>query len=252
MRPAAPGDKVGAPPKLGCAAARWVGGAARVRILLIEDDRELARQIRAALEQADYAVDTAHDGEEGHFLGSTEPYDVVILDLGLPKLDGLTALARWRREGRDFPVLILTARDSWSEKVRGIDAGADDYLAKPFHMEELQARLRALLRRAAGHASPELACGPIALDTRTNQVSVAGNSVALTAAELRLLRYLMHHAGRVVSRTELVEHLYQQDFDRDSNTIEVFVNRLRKKLGVNLIRTLRGQGYRLVASEDAP
>ena len=223
-----------------------------MRILLIEDDRELAAQIGAALQQADYAVDAARDGEEGHFLGSTEPYDAVILDLGLPRLDGLTVLSRWRAEGRAFPVLILTARDSWSEKVRGIDAGADDYLAKPFHMEELLARLRALMRRAAGHASAELACGPISLDTRTNQVSLAGKPVALTAAELRLLRYLMHHPGRVVSRTELTEHLYQQDFDRDSNTIEVFVNRLRKKLGANLIRTLRGQGYRLVPSEDAP
>jgi two-component system OmpR family response regulator len=223
-----------------------------LRILLVEDDRALAGQIGKALQQAGYAVDVAHDGEEGEFLGSTEPFDAAILDLGLPKVDGLTVLARWRSGGRSLPVLILTARDSWSEKVRGIDAGADDYLAKPFHMEELQARLRALLRRAAGHASADLACGPIALDTRTNQVNVAGRAVPLTAAELRLLRYLMHHQGRAVSRTELTEHLYQQDFDRDSNTIEVFVNRLRKKLGVNLIRTLRGQGYRLVASEDAP
>ena len=223
-----------------------------MRILLIEDDRELADQIRKDLQRSGYAVDTVHDGEEGHFLGSTEPFDAVILDLGLPKIDGLTVLGRWRREGRVFPVLILTARDSWGEKVRGIDAGADDYLVKPFHMEELQARIRALLRRAAGHASAELVCGPIALDTRSNRVSVDDRPVALTAAELRLLRYLMHHAGRVVSRTELVEHLYDQDFDRDSNTIEVFVNRLRKKLGANLIRTLRGQGYRLVASQDAP
>lgn len=212
----------------------------------------LAAQIRKALQQAGYAVDVAHDGEDGEFLGLTEPFDVAVLDLGLPKVDGLTVLTRWRREGRSFPVLILTARDSWSDKVRGIDAGADDYLAKPFHMEELRARIRALLRRAAGRASAELVCGPIALDTRSNQVTVGGHAIPLTAAELRLLRYLMHHVGRVVSRTELVEHLYEQDFDRDSNTIEVFVNRLRKKLGVNLIRTLRGQGYRLVDSEDAP
>ena len=160
-------------------------------------------------------------------------------------------LGRWRREKRIFPVLILTARDSWSEKVRGIDAGADDYLAKPFRMEELEARVRALLRRAAGHASAELVCGPISFDTRSNQVNVNDRPVSLTAAELRLLRYLMYNAGRVVSRTELVEHLYDQDFDRDSNTIEVFINRLRKKLGVNLIHTLRGQGYRLT-TDDAP
>jgi two-component system OmpR family response regulator len=239
---------------LGLLAAKFLAlkRADPLRILLIEDDGELAEQIRKALQKSGYAVDVAYDGEEGHFLGSTESFDAAILDLGLPKIDGLTVLGRWRREKRDFPVLILTARDSWSEKVRGIDAGADDYLAKPFRMEELEARIRALLRRAAGHASPELVCGPISLDTRCNRVSVNDLPITLTAAELRLLRYLMHHAGRVISRTELVEHLYEQDFDRDSNTIEVFVNRLRKKLGVNLIRTLRGQGYRLAISDDAP
>lgn len=223
-----------------------------MRILLIEDDRDLATQIRKALQQAGYAVDVAADGEEGQFLGETEPFDAVILDLGLPLLDGMSVLAAWRRSGRTMPVLILTSRDLWSDKVRAIDAGADDYLAKPFHIEELLARIRALIRRAAGHASADLVCGPILFDTRSNHVLVANRPVALTAAELRLLCYLMHHVGRVVSRNELVEHLYEQDFDRDSNTIEVFVNRLRRKLGVNLIRTLRGQGYRLVASEDAP
>jgi two-component system OmpR family response regulator len=222
-----------------------------VRILLVENDRDLAEQIRTALQQAGYAVDHADDGEDGHFLGETEPFDAAVLDLGLPLLDGLTILERWRRAGRGFPVLILTARGSWSEKVRGIDAGADDYMTKPFHVEELLARLRALIRRSAGHASAELVCGRIALDTRTNRVTVADRPVALTAAELRLLSYLMHHVGRVVSRGELVEHLYQQDFDRDSNTIEVFVNRLRRKLGVNQIRTLRGQGYCLEATEHA-
>ena len=223
-----------------------------MRILLVEDDRDLADEIRNCLQQAGYAVDVAHDGEEGHFLGDTEPFDAGILDLGLPRLDGLTLLSRWRQAGRAMPVLILTSRDSWSDKVRGIDAGADDYLTKPFHMEELLARIRALIRRAAGHAVAELVCGPIVLDTRTNRVMVGGRPVVLTAAELRLLGYLMHHVDRVVPRSELVEHLYQQDFDRDSNTIEVFINRLRRKLGVNLIRTLRGQGYRLVHAEDAP
>ena len=187
-----------------------------MRLLVIEDDRDINRQLTSALEHAGYAVDSAFDGEEGHFLGDTEPYDGVILDMGLPKMDGIRVLEKWRREGRKMPVLILTARDRWSEKVQGFDAGADDYVTKPFHMEEVLARLRALLRRAAGHATSELTCGPVILDTRSS---------------------------RVVSRTELVEHLYDQDFDRDSNTIEVFVGRLRKKLGVDVIETVRGLGY---------
>jgi two-component system, OmpR family, response regulator len=216
-----------------------------MRVLVVEDDADLARQLQAGLQDAGYAVDVASDGEEGHHLGDTEPYDAVILDLGLPVVDGLSVLERWRRDGRAMPVLILTARDRWSEKVAGIDAGADDYVAKPFHMEEVLARLRAVVRRATGHASPELACGPVHLDTRSARVSVAGQSVKLTAQEYRLLAYLMHHGGRVVSRTELTEHLYDQDFDRDSNTIEVFVGRLRKKLGVDIIETARGLGYRL-------
>jgi len=219
-----------------------------MRILLAEDDGDLAEQLASLLTEAGYAVDIAPDGEEAQFLGETEPYDAVILDLGLPKIDGLSVLKRWRKEGQRMPVLILTARDSWSEKVDGLDAGADDYVTKPFELEEVLARLRALIRRASGHASAELECGPVRLDTRNGRVQVAGESVRLTAQEFKLLSYLMHHQGEVVSRTELTEHLYDQDFDRDSNTIEVFVNRVRKKLGVELIHTVRGMGYRLEAS----
>lgn len=214
-----------------------------MRLLLVEDDRNLNRQIASALADAGYAVDKAFDGEEGQYLGETEPYDAVILDLGLPGIDGVSMLTNWRRGGRKMPVLILTARDRWSDKVQGFDAGADDYLAKPFHMEELLARIRALLRRAAGHATSELVSGSVRLDTRSGRVSVEGAPVKLTSHEYRLLSYLMHHTGRIVSRGELTEHLYDQDFDRDSNTIEVFVGRLRKKLGVELIQTVRGLGY---------
>jgi two-component system, OmpR family, response regulator len=214
-----------------------------MRLLVVEDDKDLNRQLVTALQNAGYAVDKALDGEEGHFLGDTEPYDAVILDIGLPKMDGITVLEKWRSEGRKMPVLILTARDRWSDKVQGFDAGADDYVAKPFHMEEILARLRALLRRSAGHAKTELLCGPVILDTKSSRVVVDGNAVKLTSHEYRLLSYLMHHQGRVVSRTELVEHLYDQDFDRDSNTIEVFVGRLRKKLDVDIIQTVRGLGY---------
>lgn len=216
-----------------------------MRVLLAEDDRDLAGQLAGLLQEAGYAIDIAPDGEEAQFLGETEPYDAVILDLGLPVVDGLTVLKRWRDQSIRTPVLILTARDSWSEKVDGLDAGADDYVTKPFELEEVLARLRALIRRASGHASAELACGPVQLDTRSRRVSVSGASVRLTAQEYKLLSYLMHHQGKVVSRTELTEHLYDQDFDRDSNTIEVFVNRVRKKLGVDIIHTVRGMGYRL-------
>ncbi|MCB1436686.1 MAG: response regulator transcription factor [Rhodobiaceae bacterium] len=216
-----------------------------MRILVVEDDEDLNRQIAAALSDAGYVVDSARDGEEGYFLGDTEPYDAIVLDLGLPKLDGLSVLEKWRRAGRTAPVLILTARDRWSDKVAGIDAGADDYVAKPFHMEEVLARLRALLRRAAGHATNEIECGPLRLDARAARVTVNGTPVKLTSLEYRLLAFLMHHQQQVVSRTELTEHLYDQDFDRDSNTIEVFVGRLRKKLGADLIETVRGMGYRL-------
>jgi two-component system OmpR family response regulator len=218
-----------------------------MRILLAEDEPDLAAQLAETLAAAGYAVDTADDGEDAEHLGATEPYDAVILDLGLPTVDGLTVLRRWRAAGNAVPVLILTARGSWHERVEGIDAGADDYLPKPFQVEELTARLRALIRRAGGHAAPVLTCGPIRLDTRTGQVTVDGLPVRLTGHEYRVLAYLMHHPGKVVSRAELTEHIYAQDFDRDSNTIEVFVGRLRRKLGVDAIATVRGLGYRLEA-----
>ncbi len=216
-----------------------------MRILVVEDDKDLNRQISEALTDAGYVVDRAYDGEEGHFLGDTEPYDAVVLDIGLPQMDGISVLERWRRDGRKIPVLILTARDRWSDKVAGIDAGADDYVTKPFHIEEVLARVRALIRRAAGHASSELTCGPLRLDTKASKAAINGSTLKLTSHEFRLLAYLMHHMGEVVSRTELVEHLYDQDFDRDSNTIEVFVGRLRKKMGVDMIETVRGMGYRI-------
>jgi len=218
-----------------------------MRVLLVEDDADLSRQLKMALGDAGYAVDHAADGEEAHFLGDTEPYDVVVLDLGLPKIDGVSVLERWRRDGKTTPVLILTARGAWSDKVSGFDAGADDYLTKPFHTEELLARLRALVRRAAGHSSPNLSCGGLRLDPRAARASVNGEPLRLTSLEYRLLHYLMMHQGRVIGRTELVEHLYDQDFDRDSNTIEVFVGRLRRKLGVDVIQTVRGLGYVLQA-----
>jgi two-component system OmpR family response regulator len=221
-----------------------------MRLLVVEDDKDLAGQLRRALSDAGYAVDLAGDGEEGHFLGDTEPYDAVILDLGLPILDGITVLRRWREDGRNMPVLILTARDRWSDKVSGIDAGADDYLAKPFHLEEMLARMRALLRRAAGHASNEIQCGPLRLDIAAAKVSLDGRLVNLTALEFRLLSYLMHHQGKVISRTELVEHLYEQDFDKNSNTIEVFIGRLRRKTKADLIETVRGLGYRLTVADE--
>ncbi len=217
-----------------------------MRILVVEDDPDLARQLNDALTQAGYAVDHAPDGEEGLYLGETEPYDAAVLDLGLPKMDGVRVLEKWRAGGKDMPVLILTARDRWSEKVAGFDAGADDYLTKPFVTEELLARLRALLRRTAGHASAALECGDLRVDTRAARASVNGEPIKLTAHEYRVLNYMMHHQGRVVPRTELVEHIYDQDFDRDSNTIEVFVGRLRRKIGSNRILTERGLGYRLI------
>lgn len=216
-----------------------------MRILVVEDDTNLNRQIKDALTEAGYAVDVAFDGEEGHFLGDTEPYDAIVLDIGLPQMDGLSVLEEWRRAGKSTPVLLLTARDRWSDKVQGIDAGADDYVAKPFHMEEVLARIRALVRRAAGHASNEIVAGAVRLDARSGKVTVDGQSVKLTSHELRLLSYLMHHKGKVISRTELTEHLYDQDFDRDSNTIEVFVGRLRKKLPDDCIQTVRGLGYQI-------
>jgi len=217
-----------------------------MRLLLIEDEPDIGRQLKTALSDAGYVVDLARDGEEGQFLGETEPYDAVVLDLGLPKVDGVSVLERWRRAGLSTPVLILTARGAWSDKVAGFDAGADDYLTKPFHTEELLARLRALLRRAAGHAQPQLSCGDLRLDPKAARASVNGEPLRLTSLEYWLLHYMIMHNERVISRTELVEHLYDQDFDRDSNTIEVFIGRLRKKLGPDRIETVRGLGYRLL------
>ena len=217
-----------------------------MRLLIAEDDADLSRQLMSAFKDACYAVDVAMDGEEGHFLGDTEPYDAVILDLGLPLIDGVSVLQKWRADGKKFPVLILTARDQWSEKVAGFDAGADDYLTKPFHVEELMARLRALLRRAAGHTTDTIELGDLMVDNRAARAFVDGMAIKLTSHEFRLLSYMAAHKGRVISRTELVEHIYDQDFDRDSNTIEVFVGRLRKKIGTQRIETVRGLGYRLL------
>src|ERR1700748_909059 len=216
-----------------------------MRILLVEDDKELQRLVKKAQNEGGYVVETALHGEEVHFLGDTEPYDAVVLDLGLPKMDGVTVLEKWRASGKSMPVLILTARDRWSDKVAGFDAGADDYLAKPFYPEELRARLRALLRRPTGIATADIEIGKLRIDTRASRVTFDGNPVKLTSQEYRLLAYLAHHRGQGVSRTELVEHLYDQDFDRDSNTIEVFIGRLRKKLDAGLIQTVRGLGYSL-------
>ena len=216
-----------------------------MRVLIVEDESLLANRLAATLGERGYAVDVAADGERADFLVGTEPYDAVILDLGLPRIDGLTLLERWRAGGIAVPVLVLTARGSWSEKVRGIDGGADDYLTKPFQMEELLARLRALIRRSSGQLTPELRCGALALDPRTSSVTLDGQPVKLTSHELRVLSYLMHHRGRVVSQAELTEHIYAQTFDRDSNTVEVFIARLRRKLGASTIQTVRGLGYRI-------
>src|SRR5438105_13228245 len=218
-----------------------------LRVLVIEDETRLSRQLAAALAYAGYAVDCAADGERGDFLAQTERYDAVVLDLGLPKVDGLTLLRRWRDAGLAVPVLVLTARGSWHEKVQGIDGGADDYVAKPFRMEEILARLRALIRRSSGQAQAELRCGGLALDPRAAKVTVDGVPVRLTSHEFRVLSYLMHHRGRVVSQGELTEHIYSQSFDRDSNTVEVFIARLRRKLGVPFIETVRAMGYRVAA-----
>lgn len=221
-----------------------------MRLLLVEDDPDLSRQMRTILEGDGYAVDVSADGEDGHFLGETESYDAIVLDLGLPIMDGISVLSKWRQAGISTPVLILTARDGWSEKVAGLDAGADDYVTKPFKIEEVLARVRALIRRAAGQASPELHCDTVTLNTNSSKVTVDGAPVRLTAQEYKLLAYLMHHPEKIISRTELTEHIYDQDFDRDSNTIEVFVTRVRKKLGVNIIHTVRGLGYQLVNSQE--
>ncbi|MBO9330124.1 response regulator [Achromobacter xylosoxidans] len=220
-----------------------------MRILVVEDEPTLAGQLAEALRAAGHTVDAAADGESARYLGDVEAFDAVVLDLGLPVVDGLTVLKAWRAGGRNMPVLILTARDNWHEKVAGIDAGADDYLTKPFHMEELLARVRALLRRSTAHASAQWRCGPLLLDTRQARASVDGRPLTLTSHEFKVLSVLMQRAGEVVSRSELTEHVYAQDLDRDSNTIEVFVGRLRKKLPPDTIETVRGLGYRLAAPQ---
>jgi two-component system OmpR family response regulator len=216
-----------------------------MRILIVEDEPLLADRLVTTLGERGYAVDVAKDGERGDFLVSTEPYDAVILDLGLPRVDGLTLLARWRAGGIGVPVLVLTARGSWHEKVQGIDSGADDYVAKPFQMEEVLARLRALIRRASRQPSPELRCGSLVLDPRAARVTLEGSLVRLTSHEFRVLSYLMHHRDRVVSQAELIDHIYARSSDRDSNTVEVFVARLRRKIGAAFIETVRGLGYRM-------
>jgi len=218
-----------------------------LRVLVVEDEASLSKQLAGALTAAGYVVDCASDGERADFLGSTEQYDAVVLDLGLPKIDGLTLLRRWRESSLGMPVLVLTARGSWHEKVQGIDGGADDYIAKPFRIEEVLARLRALIRRASGQANPEIRCGDVTLDPRIAKVTAGGNPVKLTSHEFLVLSYLMHHRGRVVSQGELIEHIYARDADRDSNTVEVFIARLRRKLGASFIETVRGLGYRIEA-----
>lgn len=220
-----------------------------MRILVVEDEASLAKRLATALGHAGYAVDCAADGERAQILGHDEEYDAVVLDLGLPKMDGLTVLRQWREGGLAMPVLVLTARGSWHEKVTGIDSGADDYMAKPFRMEELLARLRALIRRAKGQVNPLLRCGALVLDPRSGKVVLEGAEVKLTSHEFRVLSYLMHHSERVVSQGELTEHIYSQGFDRDSNTVEVFIARLRRKLGPAFIETARGLGYRMKAIE---
>ena len=216
-----------------------------MRVLVVEDEARLAKQLSGALAHAGYAVDCAADGERADFLCQTERYDAAVLDLGLPRIDGLTLLRRWRDAGITLPILVLTARGSWHEKVQGIDGGADDYVAKPFRMEEVLARLRALIRRSSGQAGAEIRCGAVALDARAARVTVHGAPVRLTSHEFRVLSYLMHHRGKVVSQTELSDHIYAEHHDRDSNTVEVFVARLRRKLGAGAIETVRGLGYRV-------
>ncbi|WP_398465822.1 response regulator transcription factor [Tardiphaga sp.] len=219
-----------------------------MRILVVEDEPRIAADIRRGLEAANYAVETVADGNEAWFKGETEDYDAIVLDLGLPRLDGLSVLRRLREAGLATPVLVLTARDGWRDKVEGIDAGADDYLAKPFQMEELLARLRAITRRAAGQASALIKAGPLELDTRSQTATIDGSSLALTAMEYRLLAYLLLHRGRTMSQGELLEHIHSGDTDRDINAVEAIVARLRKKLGFPLIETHRGRGYCIPAA----
>lgn len=214
-----------------------------MRILLVEDEPRIARDLAKTLEGAGYVVDRAADGEEAWFKGDVEDYDAVVLDLGLPKIDGLSVLKRWRENGRGFPVLVLTARGSWRERVEGIDAGADDYLPKPFEMDEVLSRLRAIIRRSAGRSSPVLEAGSLSIDPRQMRITVDGVPIHLSPQEYRLLFYLVLHAGRVISQAELTQHLYAQDFERESNAVEVLVGRVRRKIGIDIIKTKRGFGY---------
>ncbi|MBT8039915.1 MAG: response regulator transcription factor [Xanthomonadales bacterium] len=216
-----------------------------MRVLVIEDSVELARQIKSELERLMYVVDVAYDGEEGQHLGATEPYDAVILDLGIPKRDGLAVLENWRDGGVEVPVIVLTSRKTWRERVMGLRAGADDYIGKPFEYEELEARLEAVIRRSTGHATSLARYGGLVLDPSSARVTLNGDRVELTALEYRTLGYLLQHQGEVVSKARLTEHIYHQDFDLDSNVIEVLINRLRKKLAPGLIYTRRGLGYQL-------
>jgi two-component system OmpR family response regulator len=218
-----------------------------MRLLIVEDEERLARHLAASFEASGYAVDLAFDGERAEFLLHADEYDAAILDLGLPKIDGVTVLKRCRAASNAVPILVLTARGSWHEKVEAIDAGADDYVVKPFQMEEVMARVRALIRRAAGQLQSELRHGALTLDPRTAKVSLDGAPVRLTSHEYRVLSYLMHHRDRIVSQIELTEHIYAQDFERYSNTVEVFIGRLRRKLGASCIETIRGLGYRMGA-----
>ena len=219
-----------------------------MKLLVVEDDSDLRRQLVTALTNAGYTVEEAEDGQEAVYLGSEFPYDLAVVDIGLPSLSGVEVIRKWRAEDVNFPIIILTARGDWQDKVEGLEAGADDYLVKPFHMEELLARLNALLRRAAGHAKPMMEFGPLQLDTSGRVVKLNGDNVKLTSYEYRTLEYLVLNAGKVVSKTELTEHLYHQDFDRDSNVLEVFIRRLRQKLdpdqSLQPIATVRGLGYR--------
>jgi two-component system response regulator PhoP len=227
-----------------------------MRLLVVEDEPALREQLVQELGRAGYAVDEAADGERGRVLARDNPYDLAVIDLGLPRLDGLSLIEGLRQEGSALPILILTARSHWEEKVKGLEAGADDYLVKPFHMEELLARLTALLRRSAGRPSPILEFGPIQLDTNAKKVLLAGESVELTGYEYNALEYMVSHPGQVISKTEFTEHLYHQHFDRDSNVIEVFIGRLRKKLDpdgeLGMIETVRGQGYRFALEQTGP
>jgi two-component system OmpR family response regulator len=218
-----------------------------MRVLVVEDERELAAKVARALEARGFATDLAHDGKRADFLGRTEPYDAVVLDLGLPELDGLSVLRGWRSDGIAVPVLILTARGRWSEKQTGFAAGADDYLVKPFELGEAVLRVQALVRRSHGHASPEIQCGALQLDTHRGEVSVGGEPVALTAQEYRLVSYLAHNAERIVSRSELLEHVYERGGDPDSNVIDALIVRVRRKIGAERIETVRGRGFRLRA-----